>query len=1333
MSKQTCIFRFLAAFALVFLFTAGALAQQTTGGITGEVTDPQGGTLTGAGVTVVGDQTGLKRSQVSGSNGYYAFVDLPIGPYTVTVSHDGFQTQVTPGIVVQLDRTVTLNVTLAVGTQSQTVTVNATPLMNAVDTTNGYILDKSQIESVPLPTGSFTGVALLSPGVNAELPSGAGANDGLGNLPIWANGQRDTSNSFSLNGVDGSSLFNGKSTSEVGSARVINSTGVSSSLGGGGVIPSSASIYLSIGNAIPTPAPETIEEVRVNASMYDAEQGSTSGAHIDMSTSTGTNTMHGTVYGHRGTNWINAEPFFFKNDTAMPAYLKNPALHRYILGGTVGGPIIKNKLFGFVAYQHLHVSDQYIGDSFLDVPAGLSDTNRTAAGLASVVNQSFACASSVPSSNAAGCDPGGYNLVNSSIDPTALALFNIPSVPGEPGKWLIPNDTESSSLSVQHGYDAILPGTGRFKADMGVANLDWNASSKDTVALKYYYQHDPTLAPYAFSSVPGFTEHLDSGSQEAAINNTYLIRPNLSTTENIGILREKTWADNEQPFGPGNVPGCANPCFNTFGSSYFPGVSIYDVLGGAADNAGFSPDNSILNIGPNAEGQSSNTGAFQNRIQPSADAVWTLGRHTVSFGASYSYTQLNTIDKRTGKGTIATSDLSAMAQGFVTPGSGSTGFYVTSFLQGDANRYFRANQLGTYVQDKFQVTPTLSLTGGVRYDWDGGLTEKYGRLYNFDPSKYSYTPTAGEQPGNIPTSNGLIIAGNNANGTAGVSPTTLTGRQWGIAPRVGAAWQPAMFHSKVVVRVGGGMYYDRGELFSYFSPGYAIGTVTGGPFGANQSLPFVNDSTCPVQSLYEGFIPTCGGGGGGFGEPDSLPFGSNAANAAGNLANPYGGSLLTPPTNPKASDLSGYLPNLAAIADGGQPISLGVYDRANKLPYTYNYTLDIQWQPRNDLAIEVGYVGNLGRHQVIPVPFNQPGIASPSNPIHGEKYTYGYNVGGAALPDGSSYDADYEGGNVDHRVPYLGYAAESIDYKAAGVDSYNAFTAHVDKRMSHGVQVGLSYTYSHALDEQSGLGLFYNGNNPLNLRDGYASADFDRTHVINFNYVYRLPDFANKHTLEGDFVDGWSLVGLTVLQSGQPYSVIDFSGAVGSIFYSTFDGITNPIVPLAQGCTAKNARTGHSGAFVGVNPSYTALKPSCFTLPIIPAGGLGGAIPTSDPYETNFTSGQRNIFRQQFQKRADASLVKETEFSDRYALKYTFDVYNLTNTTSFDIPGNEVSQNAFYNPFPEGGTPVLPGTCNAQGEGTVPDSFYSCPQGLGIVTHTIGSPRQVQMSLSLTF
>jgi hypothetical protein len=1290
-----------------------AFAQQTTGGITGVVTDAQGGLIAGAAVDVIGEETGLKRGQMSGANGYYAFVNLPIGHYTITVTHDGFQTEVLPDIEVQADRTATVNSTLTVGAVSTSVTVTAVPLMNAVDTTNGYVLDKQQIANIPLPTGSPLGTAILSPGVDAELSQGTGALAGLGNPPIWANGQRDTSNSFSLNGVDASNLFNGKSTSSVGSARVINSTGASTSTGGAGVIQTTASVYLSIGNSLPTPAPETIEEVRVNASMYDAQQGSTSGAHIDMSTSTGTNDFHGTLYGHRGTNWINAAPFFFKQDADVPAALKNPELHRYVVGGTLGGPIIKNKLFGYIAYQHLHVSDQEIGDSFLDVPVGLSDTNRTPSGLANgPLATSF----------------GGAGVTASMIDQTVLQLFNSPALPGEPGKWLIPNDTSSATLGGEQQFDAFLPGTGRFNADMGVADLDYNATAKDTLALKYYYQHDPTLAPYAFSSVPGFTQHLDSGAQVASIINTFLVKSNLSTTQTLGFIREKTYTDNEQPFGPSAIPGGAygTGSINEFGSKYFPGISIYNVLGDTAGNAGVSEG--ILNIGPNAEGQSSNTGAFQNRWQPSGDAVWTLGRHTVSFGARYSSTQLNTIDKRTGTGTVATDDLSAFAQGLVTPGNSSTGFYVSSFLQGNASRYYRANQVGTYVQDKFQATPTLSLTAGVRYDWDGGLKEKYGRLFNFDPTLYSYNATS-----DTISNPGLIIAGNNANGTSGVSPTTLTGRQWGIAPRLGAAWQPEVFHSKVVVRAGAGMYYDRGELFSYFSPGYAIGTVTGGPFGVNQQLPFVNATSCPSATLqfYDGYIPTCGG-----------------SNTEGNLENPYGTVPLPAPSNPKASDLSAYLPNaysivnqgsgLPGLINNGQPVSLGVYDRTNKLPYTYNYTLDVQWQPRNDLAIELGYVGNIGRHQVIPVPFNQPNLATAAKPAlagtqYQQIYSYGYQVsypnygGPINLPNGAPYLANYEGGNVDLRVPYIGYAAESIDYKAAGVDAYNALNVHIDKRMSHGVQVGMSYTYSHALDEQSGLGLFYNGNNPLNLRDGYASADFDRTHVLNFSYVFRVPDLVgNKHSLEGDLADGWSLVGLTVLQSGQPYSVIDFSGAIGSVYYSTADGITNPIVPLAQGCTPKNALTGKSGAF-----DNTALKANCFTLPTLAAGTNG--IPANDPFETGFTSGQRNIFRQAFQKRADASLVKMTSLTERYALKYTLEVYNLTNTTSFDVPGNEVSQNENYNAFPVTGTPVLPGNCNAQGEGTVSGSFYNCPFGLGIVTHTIGSPRQVQMSLSLTF
>ncbi len=1339
--------RLLAFAAAVALCCSPLLAQQTLGGITGEVTDASGGVIPNAKVKIVDEQTSLTRTTTTNESGTYNFVNLPIGTYTLSYTAEGYDVQKTEHITVQANRTATVNASLKIGQTSTTIEVEASPLMNAVDTTVGYVLDKTEIALVPLPTGSFTGLATQSTGVTAELSSGTGTNSGLGNAPIWANGQRDTSNSFLLNGVDASNLFNGKSTSQVASARVINSTGVQTSPGGGGgEIPSAASIYLSIGNAIPTPAPEFIAEVRVNASMYDATQGSTSGAHIDLSTASGTNDLHGTAYMHRGTNWINAAPFFFNQDSDVPANDKVPQLHRYIAGGTLGGPIIKNKLFGFIGYQHLHVSDAEIGDSFFDVPVGLTD-DRSANGLANVSNSSFGASTYI-----------NNPITSANVDPLALILFNSPALPGEPGKWLIPNDARNGvAPTVAHLDNVFIPGTSRFTADLAVADLDWNATKKDTLALKYFYQHDPTISPYSYSSVPGFPEHLDSGAQVAALTNTFIVNSNLSTTQTLGVIREKNWGDNEQAFGPGAIPGgsAGTGTINMFGSNYFPGISIYNVLG---NNQPSGVSNVFLNIGPNAESQSSNTGVFQNRLAPRGDAIWILGKHTVSFGGSYTYTQLNTIDKRTGTGTVASDDFSQFMQGFVTPGSSTTGFYVTSFLQGNANRYYRANQLGTYLQDKWQVTPTLSLTAGVRYDWDGGLTEKYGRIFNFDSSLYSYNASS-----DIISNSGLIIAGNNANGTKGVSNTTLTGRQWGIGPRIGVAWAPSANHNTVVFRTGAGIYYDRGELFTYFSPGYAIGTVTGGPFGVNQQLPFVNVSSCPSssQSLYQYYIPTCGGNG-GFGPPTGPPTAQS-----GNLENPYGTALEYPaPSSPKASDLENYLPNACSIlnygfggipgvcpntpnteaTNNGEPISLGVFDRRNKLPYTINYTLDMQWQPRPDIAVELGYVGNVGRHQIIPVPFNQPNIASPTNPAlsgnpaNTQTCSYGYNVGGASLTPGcgagtgtgSGYLATYEGGNVDLRVPYIGYAAESIDYLAAGVDAYNALQAHIEKRMSRDFQIGASYTWSHSLDEQSGLGLFYNGNNPVDLRSGYGSSDFDRTNIFNINYVFQLPDLANRHSLTGKIIDQWSLAGLAVLQSGQPYSVIDFSGAIGSIYYSTSDGITNPIVPLAPGCSARTAVTKASGAWTP-SGGAPALKASCFTLPLLPAGGLGGAIPTSDPFETGYTTGQRNIFRQSAQKRADASLVKMLPISDRFNLKYTFDVYNLTNTTSFDVPGNEVSQNAGYNAFPVSGTPVLPGTCNAAGQGTVPGSFYSCPSGLGLVTHTIGSPRQIQMSLHLDF
>lgn len=1353
-----CIWTLLCCF---FSYTPHAHAQQTLGGITGTLSDSSGAVVPGATVTILGDQTKLTRTLQTNENGSYDFVNLPIGIYTITVTHAGFQSLNIPSIQVQANRTATVNATLKVGQVGESITVEETPLLNNVDTTNGYVMDKLEIDNAPLPTGSFTGLALQSPGVNEELPAGTGANAGLGNQPVWANGQRDTSNTFLLNGVDAKNLFNGKTTSQVTSSRVVNETGVSTSSALSALpVQSSASVYLAIGEAIPSPAPESIQEVRVNTSMYDAQQGSTSGAHIDMSTGTGTNNIHGQAYVHRGTNWLNADPYFYNADPNIPLSEKNPSLHRYSAGGTIGLPIKKDKLFFFGSYQHTHASDEEIGISRPTVPPGLTN-NRSPSALAAVGNNNNL-------SSILGLPDGTVNsnvgLGPGDINPIAYTFFNY-KLPN--GQYLIPSanpnavatNTTNPALIEAFPENAEIPGTAYFIADQAVADLDWNPNSNHSFSAKYYYQHDPTTAPYAYSSVAGFTQHLDAGSQVVALSHTQILKSNLSITETFGFIREKAYSTLDQPFTPTQFGAAcqsltgfnASDCtINTFGSPIFPGITI---SWPGAILPSYQP---LMNIGAGALSLAAFTGVFQNRFNPSANAIWTLGKHTITFGGSFEYTQLNTRDRRNQLGTIESQSINQ----FLTGTLNNDYIYAgTIYMSGNPNRYWRSNETGEYIQDKFQMRSNLSITAGLRFDWEGGLTEKNGNFLNFDPSKYSYDPAT-----DTIGSTGLIVAGNSPRATPGVSNSTLTGRQWGFSPRIGVAWSPTKFNSKLVIRAGWGMYYDRGELYSYLSAPDAQSIAPGGPFGINQQLPFVGAQFCPLPPGVFGTFNTC----------------------ATTLSNPWGSNLAAPPNgNPAtvttADPITGIaaMPNASQLESGQIPFYLAAYARNNKLPYTMNSTLDIQWQPRKDLVIDIGGVNALGRHEIIPVPFNQGRIATPTNPLcgpakvcpvpsspHAQYYTYGYTVQTDTTANGCGFlqctlnipypqggpgavapmQFNSEGGNIDERVPYIGYAGESEQYTAAGISAYNALQVHVEKQFSHGLQAGFSYTFSRSFDEQSALGLYYNGSNPLNLRDGYGLSDFDRTHVFNIDYHYEFPKFAAESSVAGKFTNGWAVQGIVTIQSGQPYSVIDYSGAVGSVFYSINDGITNPIVPLAPGCTPKNAVTGA----IGNNFDSPALKASCFTVPqLLPcnqpnAQTVDGtfpcsAIPAGDTFETNFLAGggQRNIFRQSWQKRADISIVKTTSITERANLKYSIDVFNLTNHPSFDIPINNIDQNLAFSPFPvaqppygNGTTPTLASGCNTA---SPTNGFYFCPTGIGQVVKTIGSARQIQMSLSLIF
>jgi hypothetical protein len=1201
------------AFALmasITLLPDPIFGQQLSGNITGVVNDSAGALLPQVQVVVVNQATNLQQTRLSDGEGAYSFSGLPIGAYTVAFSKEGFRSEVHTEVLVQANRTTTVKTSLQPGGTSERVTVTATPLLNETDVSNGYILGPASIQALPLGTGSFTQLATLSPGVNADLLSGADSNAGLGNQNIYANGQRDTSNGFSINGINANNLFNGKSSSGVAEFRNTFNTGQQSL--SGGVVRTNTSVFDAIGQGLPSPPPETIQELRVNTSMYDAAQGAHGGAQIEVITRSGGNDLHAQVYEYFQNSALNAAPFFFNSaKTLLP---KVPPLKRNVFGGTLGGPIVKDKAFFFASYQGTRVRDALKGTSNVSVPFQLTN-DRGAAALSSE-----------------------FGVPAGSIDPAALKVLNA-KLPG--GAFLIPTPTIADpAAAAQLNADVILQAPATFIADQFNGSIDHNIGARDRLSGKYYYQRNPATNPFGLSSLAGFTQQLTAGSQVLSLDNTTIVSPNLTWEQKAGFIRQIVYANALQPMVP------ADAGINLLGSTTFPVISISNISIAPTKTGNF------LSFGPGS-GISPNAGIFQNQLALSTDLNWVKGRHTMSFGANWDGNQMNVINRDNGLATLNFNSFQDFLTGTLNPRRSSTLF------NGSSNRYYRANDIGAYAQDKFKLARNLTITIGVRFDYDGPLSEKHGVLSNLYLNRYKYDANT-----DTILNTGLVIAGNNRQfGTQGISDSTLAQTQFGVGPRFGIAWSPS-FLKDVVFRGGFGLYYDRGEFFSEFSPG--AGNGNGGPFGVTRELPF-------VQQL----IATAG--------------------HPGELSAPFGVTPLPLPTGDPASFT---VPNVAALKAGASPFTFGGYDPSNKLPYIESWSVDLQWQPQNTLVFTLGYAGNHGVHQVQPIPFNQAQVATPQHPINGQTSTYSVNPG--PLEPIRTRD----GGNIDLRVPFIGYSPNSVLFEAAGISNYNALLFSITKRLSNRLQINGSYTWSRSLDEGSAIGLFLKTNDPTNLRSSYAPSDYDRTHVATVGYLWQVPNVVTAGTWSEKLLNDWSLSGVTVLESGTPYSVIDFSGAVASIYGDL--NIIDPILPLKPGFTPGQAML--QGTHKNLDPSKPALNVNAFTVPLIIPGQLG--VPLDDPFETGFGSSGRNLFRAPFQERFDVALAKQFRVSERVNLQFRADFFNIFNHPSFDAPNNSVSLSNGNNP-----------------------PTFSTPQSssLGLIQHTLGSPRFIQLSLHLSF
>jgi hypothetical protein len=1224
-----------------------AFGQQTLGAITGTVTDPSGAVVSDATVKAVNIATNLEVEAHTKSTGSFVIPDLPVGTYKVTVTKEGFKTETHTKILVFGSRTTTVDTSLVVGSTGTTVEVTAVPLMNQVDTTIGYVVDTNTIETTPLGTGSFTQLAILSPGVHADFLGGGGANTGLGNQAIFANGNRDTSNSFVLNGISTNNLFNGNSTSQVGENRFVLNTG--ENFGAGGTIQTSSSVYGAIGQALPTPPPDAIQEIAVNSSQYDATQGNNSGAHIGVLTKSGTNSLHGSLWEQWQNSDLNATPYFY-NAAGIP----NPFLNHNTFGGTIGGPIIKDRLFYFGSYQGVRIADQAASTRDVTVPLGLTN-DRSTQGIINMVQATY-----------------GDTITASQINNAASLMLNA-KLPN--GQYLIPSAQYSSSAATILGYDAVVQGPNTHATvDQGIAGIDYVVSSKDRLSAKYYYQSNPTANPFgAVGSLLGFAQTLSAGSQVISLANSVVLSPNLTWQQHVGFTRLRAYANTTKDFTPSSM-GISLP-----GAATFPQFEITYADPTLANTLEFGPSTSF-----------GDGGMVQNQWEYGTSASWVKGRHIVAVGTQWDHTQLNILNKNTNTDTLYVATFEDFVEGTLHGGDE---------FAGSADRYYRANTIGTYINDNFKMRRNLTVTAGFRWDIDGPLSEKYGKLTAFDPSKYSYAQcTVGGVPAdpgltwyNYGTcdagtdqinSSGLEIAGNNPTGaTTGASNSLMKNHQWGFAPRIGIAWAPT---SKLTVRAGYGIYYDRGEFYSYLSP--SAGSGFNGPFGVTLAPPFVQ----PI-SVFSGATL-------------SQPFGTN----------------LPPPPPVTAQAFLNYLPNLEQTACGFPgcwpstnlfgPFLYGGYDVNNKLPYMQNWTLDFQYQASNNWLFEIGYVGNHGTHLVLPIAFNQPLIATATNQVNNQSSSYGGTTP-LFLSTEPIFTNEFAG-NAPLRVPYPGYDMNAVSYKAEGTSNFNALQLQVHKRLSNGLQFTSSYTWSHSLDEQSALGLFFTGNNPLNPRANYASSDYDQTHVFLVNYSYTIPKIVESGAWSY-VTNGWTIGGQTVAESGQPFSVYDYSGSVASLFFGTSNYIGNPIVPLLPGVTpAQAAKPGPNCA--GISTEICKMNSSDF-LPQFVAPGTYGVpnctAPNCDYFESLYGTTSRNTFRGPFQVRFDMSLSKMFQIKERYLLKFEGDFFNIFNHPDFDAPNNDVD---FFPNY--AGPPQIP------------------PYGsLGLIQHTVGSPRFLQLGMHLAF
>jgi hypothetical protein len=446
-----------------------------TGAITGTVLDQSGAALPNADIAVISESNESLRKVTTDASGVYRVSLLPPGAYRIKATHAGFNASVRSGVSVIVTEIATLNLQLSVGTNTETVNVNAQPEMIQTDSNAlGRVTDEKTVENLPLAARNFTQIIGLSPGVNVgltdatQLGSGNGGMENLTNEDLSVNGARASDNNFQLDGAPSNDII----------ARSNQSGGI----------------------AIPNP--DSIAEFKVVTGQYDASYGRNGGANVDVITKSGTNAFHGNIFEFFRNEDLNANQYFF-NELGVPRGL----LRQNQYGGTFGGPILKNKLLFFGSYQgtrQLNGVTTGCSSSFDGAP--LTD-DRSAGALGAIFGGQHGA-------------EGGTTIApdGSNINPVALALLNL-KLPD--GTYVIP--TPRQVVGGQGEYAFSTPCT--YEDNQFVTNVDYLQSSKSSIAGKFFWSDGTTVDNLDFANAPGSPVTIYPKFRNFALTHNYIFSP----------------------------------------------------------------------------------------------------------------------------------------------------------------------------------------------------------------------------------------------------------------------------------------------------------------------------------------------------------------------------------------------------------------------------------------------------------------------------------------------------------------------------------------------------------------------------------------------------------------------------------------------------------------------------------------------------------------------------------------------------------------------------------------------------------------------------------------